>query len=74
MQFENAQQSLEEREILLEKRIDQLAEVDRALELAAHRATQERDRANRIGERLEDLMRKLRVANIDPALNINNIK
>lgn len=52
MQLENSQQSLEEREILLEKRIDQLAEVDRALELAWMTSAREKKRADKLAARI----------------------
>lgn len=64
MQIEHSQRELDDREVELEKRIDQLGKNDQALELALLTADREKERADRSATKLTFLLQRLSDVNM----------
>lgn len=64
IKLENSQRQLDDLEVELEKRIDQLGKIDQALELALLTADREKERADRSATKLAFLLRRLSHGNM----------
>ncbi|WP_259640908.1 plasmid recombination protein [Pseudomonas marginalis] len=66
IQLERFQLELEDREIVLEKGLDQLEKVNHELEMARLTANQEKERADRLAKKLTHILRRVSNGNTPP--------